>query len=104
MQLKSDVKFEEKLTLGSTDMSKLVNFNVCSGKSQNVHLYVLLLSIAYKVSARKPQKKLSLMPLKKDPKFEEKLTFRLKNYMKNSVNFHLNSGKPKNLPFDELLL
>ena len=50
MTLKSDVKFEEKLTLGSkNDMRNLVNFNVSSGKSGNFD--VLLLSIAYKVSA-----------------------------------------------------
>ena len=45
MTLKSDAKFEEKLTLSSkNDMRNLVNFNV------------LLLSIAYKVSAKKVQK------------------------------------------------
>ena len=48
-------KFEEKLTLGSkNDMRNLVNFNVSSGKSGNFD--VLLLSIAYKVSAEKVQK------------------------------------------------
>ena len=74
MTLKSDAKFEEKLTLGSTGMSNLVSFNACSGNSEDLRFYVLLLSIAYKVSAKKLQKKLSLIPLKKDPKFEEKLT------------------------------
>ena len=55
--LKSDAKFEEKLTLGSkNDMRKLVNFNVSSGKSENVSFDVLLLSIAYNVSAKKVQK------------------------------------------------
>ena len=52
MTLKNDPKFEEKLTLGSkNDMRNLVNFNVSSGKSGNLHFDVLLLSIAYKVSA-----------------------------------------------------
>ena len=51
MTLKSDPKFEEKLTLGSkNDMRNLVNFNVSSGKYGNFHFDVLLLSIAYKVS------------------------------------------------------
>ena len=51
MTLKSDVKFEEKLTLGSkNDMRNLVNFNVSSGKSGNLHFDVRLLPIAYKVS------------------------------------------------------
>ena len=57
MTLKSDAKFEEKLTLGSkNDMRNLVNFNASSGKSENLHFDVLLLSIAYKVSAKKVQK------------------------------------------------
>ena len=52
MTLKSDAKFEEKLTLGSkNDMRNLVNFNASSGKSENT--YILLLSIANKVSAKK---------------------------------------------------
>ena len=54
MTLKSDTKSEEKLTLVSkNDMRNFVNFNVRSGKSENLHFDVLLLSIAYKVSAKK---------------------------------------------------
>ena len=54
MTLKSDAKFEEKLTLGSKDdIRNMVNFNVNSGKSENLDFNVLLLSIAYKVSAKK---------------------------------------------------
>ena len=50
-------KFEEKLTLGSkNDMRNLVNFNASIGKSQNLHFDVLLLSTAYKFSAKKVQK------------------------------------------------
>ena len=57
MTLKSDAKFEEKLTLVSeNDMRNLVSFNVSSGKSENLHFDVLLLTIPYKVSARKVQK------------------------------------------------
>ena len=38
MTLKSDVKFEEKLTLGlKNDVRNLVNFNASSGKSENFH-------------------------------------------------------------------
>ena len=41
--MKSDAKFEEKLTLGSKhDMRNWVNFNASSGKSENLHLGVLL--------------------------------------------------------------
>ena len=54
MILDSDAKFEEKLTLGSKkDMKNLVNFNASSGESENLHFDVPLLSIAYKVSAKK---------------------------------------------------
>ena len=59
MRVESDAKFEEKLALGfKNDMTNLVNFNASSGKSENLHFDVLLLSIAYiyKVSARKAQK------------------------------------------------
>ena len=57
MTLKSDAKFEEKLTLDSKkDMKNLVNFNVRSGKSEHLHFDVLLLSIAYKVPAKKVKK------------------------------------------------
>ena len=57
MTLKSDTKFEEKMFLGSkNDMGNLVNFNVSRDKSENLHFDVLLLSIVYKVSAKKVQK------------------------------------------------
>ena len=57
MTLKSDAKFEEKLTLGlKNDMRNLVNFNVSSGKSENLHFNALLLSIAYKDSVKTVQK------------------------------------------------
>ena len=44
------------------------------------------------------------MALKKDPNFEEKMTFYLKNDMRNLVNFNLISGKSENLYLDGLLL
>ena len=47
-------KFEEKLTLGSkNDMRNLMNFDVGSGKSENLHFDMLLFSIAHKFSTRK---------------------------------------------------
>ena len=48
MTPKSDAKFEEKLTLGSTnDMRNLLNFNASSGKSENLYFDVLLSSKVY---------------------------------------------------------
>ena len=37
-----------------------------------------------------------------DPELKEKLTFCLKNYMRNLTNFNLNSKKSENLHFDEI--
>ena len=86
MRVESDAKFEEKLALGfKNDMMNLVNFNASSGKSDNLHFEVLLLSIAYIKFQLK--KRISLMTLKSDPNFEEKLTFCLKNDMRNLMNF-----------------
>ena len=49
MTLKSDAKFEEELTLGSKNgMWSLEHFNATSGKSENLQIDVLLLSIIYK--------------------------------------------------------
>ena len=44
------------------------------------------------------------MVLIKDPNFEEKLTFCLKNGMRNLVNVNPSSGMSDNLVFDWLLL
>ena len=56
MTMKSDAKFEEKLTYGSkNDLRNLVNFNASSSKSENLHFDWLLLSVAYKVLAKKIQ-------------------------------------------------
>ena len=59
MTMKSDAKFEEKQTSGSkNDTRNLVNYNASSGKSENLHFDVLLLSIAYKVSAKKKYRRM----------------------------------------------
>ena len=50
MTVKSDAKFEEKLTLGSkNNLRNLVNFNAISGKFENLHFDVLLLLKVYYV-------------------------------------------------------
>ena len=76
MKLKGDAKFEEKLALSSkNDLTNLVNFNMSSGKSKYLHVNVLLLLIAYKVSTEG----LSVTTLKNDSNFEKKFIFCLKN-------------------------
>ena len=47
MTVESDAKFEELALDFKNDMTNLVNFNPSSGKSENLHFDVLLLSIAY---------------------------------------------------------
>ena len=55
MALTSDAKFGENMTVGSeNDMGNLVNFNVSN--SENLPFDVLLLSIAFKVPAKKIQR------------------------------------------------
>ena len=44
------------------------------------------------------------MTLKVDAKFKGKLTHGLKNNIRNLVNFHVNSRKSENLPFDQIFL
>ena len=44
------------------------------------------------------------MTLKRDAKFEEKLTLGSKTDMRNLVNFNASSSKSENLDFDVLLL
>ena len=105
MRVESDAKFEEKLAVGfKNDMTNLVNFNASSGKSENLHFDVLLLSIAYIKFQLKSAEELSLMTLKSDPNFEEKLNFCLKNDIRNLMNFNSRSGKSENLYFDGIFL
>ena len=52
-----------------------MNFNASSYKSENLHFNVLLSSITYKVLAEKVQMNHLSWHWKKDPNFEEKLTF-----------------------------
>ena len=104
MTLKSDAKFEEKLTLGSEiDMRNLVNFNASNGKSENLDFDVLPLSIEYKVSAKKIQKNYfswhwkKIQTLKKNWLFVWKMTW--------GIWWTLTwAGKSENLHFDALLL
>ena len=102
MTMKSDAKFEEKLTLGSNkDMRNLVNFKVSSGKSERLHFDVLLFSIAYKGSA-KNYSRIIFHDTEKRSKHGGKTDFFLNNDLRNSVNFNPRSGKSENFHFDKL--
>ena len=103
MTEESDAKFEEKLGLGfKIDMTNLVNFDASSGKSENLHFDVLLLSVAYIFSytfSEKSSEELSVITLRCDSNFGEKLTFCLKND-RNFMNFNSSSEKPENFYLD----
>ena len=76
---KSDTRFEEKLTLCSkSDMRSLVNFNVSSGKSENLHFGVTFVE-SMLCLRQKSTEELCVITLKNDAKFEEQLTCALKN-------------------------
>ena len=84
MTLKSDVKFEENLNHGSKNyMMNFVRFNASSGKLEKFHFDVLLLSIAYKVSAKNVKKNYlsqhwrKIQTLKKNWLFIWKMTWRI---------------------------
>ena len=84
MTLKSDAKLEEEFRLGSKkDMTKLVNFNAISDKSDNLLFDILILSIAYKVWAKKVKKIYVswhwrvIQALKKNSLFVRKVTWEI---------------------------
>ena len=84
MTLKGMQRFKEK----KKEKNKK-NFHTSSRQRENLHLIRLLLPITDKVSAIKSTEKLALMT----QNFEEKLTFCLRNDMRNLVNFNASSGK-----------
>ena len=96
MTLKGMQCFKEKINKKTkkngglkNDIKNLVNFHASSRKRENLHFISLLLPITDKVSAIKSTEKLALMT----QNFEEKLTFCLRNDMRNLVNFNASSGK-----------
>ena len=97
--------FFKKLTGGlKNDMKKLVNFYENIWKSENLHFDGLLLSIAYKVSAKMYKKSYLSLHWRVMQTLKKKLTFCLKNDMTNLVNFNASSRKSENLHFDGLIL
>ena len=64
-----------------------------SQKYEILHFDGFLFSESYKVSAKKSTEELSLMTLKSDAKFKEKLICGFKYDMRNLVNFHPTTQK-----------
>ena len=94
MTLKSDAKFNGKLTHGlKNDIRNLVNYHASSRKSTNLHF-----SFGFRWKCAEE------LCLKSDGKSEEKLALGSKNDMRNLVNFYASSGKSENVHFDVVLL
>ena len=85
MTLKSDAKFEEKLTLGfKNHMRNLVNFNVSSGWKFALRCASFVETIL--CLSQNSTEEICIIKLKNDAKFEEELTCALKNE-RNVANF-----------------
>ena len=86
MTLTNDAKFEEKMTLGSkNDMRNLINFNASSSSSVKIWCATFVECILYLTP--KGTEELCVITLQNDTKFEEELTYALKNDMENLANF-----------------
>ena len=97
MTLESDAKFEEKLALGfKNDITNLVNVN----ESRSLKICTFMCYFSAKINAEE----LSLMKLKSDPNFQERLTFCLKNDLRNFMHFNWSSEKSESLSFDGIFL
>ena len=87
MILKSDAKFEEKLTLAS----KITwgTWWILMRAVASLKIWILMCNFVESVSclSQKRAGELRVITLKNDAKFEEELTCALKNSMKNVVNF-----------------
>ena len=81
MTLKSNVKFEEKLTCCFKNDKNLVKFVLSTQNFHNIYT-----------------------TMKSDVKFEEKLTCSLENHMRNTANFHQSTRKSQNYDFAGILL
>ena len=104
MTMKNNGKFDDELTV----ISKLTwgiwwILTRALVSLKNFHFNGLLLSKVYIVWATKVEE-LSFMKLKRDTKFEEKLTCCLVNDMRNLANFYQSTWKCQNWNFDKTLL
>ena len=102
MTLKSDAKFEEKLTCGlENDMRNLVNFHQSTWKCQNWGFDEILLSKSRKCMSLKFAEELCVMTIKNDIKFDDELTCHFKIDMRCLTNF--DPSTRKDLLFNWLL-
>ena len=96
MTLKSDAKFEEKLTYClENDMRNLANFDQSTRKFQNWNFDgILLPKVCFTL---KFTAELCVMTMKNDTKIEEELTCRFKIDMRNFRNVDPSTQKSKKI-------
>ena len=95
---------ENWLVAWKNDLRNLLNSNVSSRKSWNLHFDGLLLSQAYKDVDEKVQKSYVSWHWKVMQNLKKNWLLVPKNDMRNLTNFNASSGKSENLHFDMLLL
>ena len=92
--MKSDVKFEEKLTCDlENDVKNLETFYQSSRKSQNWDFDGILFFQNKKCMSLKLTEELLFMKMKSDTKFEEEVTCRFKIVMRSLANFDPSTQK-----------
>ena len=100
MTLKSDAKFEEKLTCGcENDMKNLAKFHQSSGKCQNWNFDWGCFAQSKKCMSLKFTEQLCIMTMRNDTKIEEELTCRFKTDMRNLTSFDPSIRKSKKNAF-----
>ena len=103
MTLKSDARFEEKL-ICCFKLTRIWWILTQALESlKNVLFDWLLCAKNITFDLRKTEE-LPFMTLKRDAKFEEKLTCGLQNDIRNLADFHQSTRKSQNWDFDEILL
>ena len=104
MALKIYAKFEEKLSPGSkNDTKNLMNLNASSSKPENLRYDVLLLSIVYKVSAKKVRRIIT-HNTKERSTIWRKTDVLLEKWHEEFDELYPSSGKCENFHFDGLSL
>ena len=103
MTLKSDARFEEKL-ICCFKLTRIWWILTQALESLKNVLFDWLLCAKKITFDLKKSEELSFLTLKRDAKFEEKLTCGLQNDMRNLPNFHQSTQKSQNWDFDEILL
>ena len=92
MTMKNDTKIEEELTCHfKIDMRNFRNFNPSTRKSEKFVFQLAPCDQSIYCLSYKTREELSFMIMKCYANFEEKLTFGLKNDLRNLANFHLST-------------